>query len=233
MPGSVPIKVFAIAGPRPPLRCDLLRENPNPRLGDTRESFAMGSRMQEHDGASPAKIFVGGLPKDTTLETFVKHFEIYGEIVDSVIMKDRITNKPRGFGFITYKDASVVDKVIDDTHVFSGKTVEIKRTIPKGAAPLKDFKTRKIFVGGIPTTLSEDEFKNFFSEFGRVEDHEIIRDHATNRSRGFGFIVFEKEKDVDDLLAKKGNMIDLAGTKVSLVQCLLKSKIALAWFCIS
>ncbi|RRT83571.1 hypothetical protein BHM03_00012746, partial [Ensete ventricosum] len=54
IPGSVPIKVFAIAGPRPPLRCDLLRENPNPRLGDTRESFAMGSRMQEHDGASPA-----------------------------------------------------------------------------------------------------------------------------------------------------------------------------------
>ncbi|THU70502.1 hypothetical protein C4D60_Mb08t25690 [Musa balbisiana] len=144
------------------------------------------------------------------------HFEIYGEIVDSVIMKDRITNKPRGFGFITYKDASVVDRVIDDTHVFSGKTVEIKRTIPKGAAPLKDFKTRKIFVGGIPTTLSEDEFKNFFSEFGRVDDHEIIRDHTTNRSRGFGFIVFEKEKDVDDLLAKKGNMIDLAGTKVEI-----------------
>ncbi|CAL9109583.1 unnamed protein product [Musa hybrid cultivar] len=195
---------------RPPQR------NPNTRIGDICESFAMGSRMQEHDGASPAKIFVGGLPKDTTLETFVKHFEIYGEIVDSVIMKDRITNKPRGFGFITYKDASVVDRVIDDTHVFSGKTVEIKRTIPKGAAPLKDFKTRKIFVGGIPTTLSEDEFKNFFSEFGRVEDHEIIRDHTTNRSRGFGFILFEKEKDVDDLLAKKGNMIDLAGTKVEI-----------------
>ncbi|KAG6482683.1 heterogeneous nuclear ribonucleoprotein A1, A2/B1 homolog [Zingiber officinale] len=176
----------------------------------------MGSRMQEHDGASPAKIFVGGLPKDTSLEAFVKHFEQYGEIVDSVIMKDRHTNKPRGFGFITYKDASIVDKVIEDSHVFNGKMVEIKRTIPKGAAPLKDFKTRKIFVGGIPTTLSEDQFKNYFSEFGRVEEHEIIRDHTTNRSRGFGFIVFENEKDVDDLLAKKGNMIDLAGTKVEI-----------------
>ncbi|RWW19114.1 hypothetical protein GW17_00016859 [Ensete ventricosum] len=136
-------------------------------------------------------------------------------------MKDRNTNKPRGFGFITYKDAAVVDQVMR-THMFLMEKrlqVEIKRTIQKGAAPLKDFKTRKIFVGGIPTTLTEDEFKKFFSEFGRVEDHEIIRDHTTNRSRGFGFIVFEKEKDVDDLLAKKGNMIDLAGTKVSLVQC--------------
>lgn len=32
--------------------------------------------------------------------------------------------------------------------------VEIKRTIPKGAAQSKDFKTKKIFVGGIPTTVS-------------------------------------------------------------------------------
>ncbi|KAG6494305.1 hypothetical protein ZIOFF_049329 [Zingiber officinale] len=162
------------------------------------------------------KIFIGGLPKDTTLDAFVKHFEEYGEIVDSVIMKDRSTNKPRGFGFITYRDASVVDKVIEESHVFNGKMVEIKRTIPKGAAPLKDFKTRKIFVGGIPTTLSEDQLRNFFSEFGKVQDLEIIRDHTTNRSRGFGFVVFEKEKDVDDLLAKKGNMIDLAGTKVEI-----------------
>lgn len=45
-------------------------------------------------------------------------------------------------------------------------------------------------------------------------EHEIIRDHATNRSRGFGFIVFDAEKTVDELLAKKGNMIDLNGSQV-------------------
>lgn len=50
-------------------------------------------------------------------------------------------------------------------------------------------------------------------------DHQIIRDHATNRSRGFGFIIFDSEQVVDDLLAN-GNMIDLAGSQVSWVQCL-------------
>lgn len=33
--------------------------------------------------------------------------------------------------------------------------MEIKRTIPKGAAQTKDFKTKKIFVGGIPTSVGE------------------------------------------------------------------------------
>lgn len=45
-------------------------------------------------------------------------------------------------------------------------------------------------------------------------EHEIIRDHATKLSRGFGFIVFDSEKTVDNLLTN-GNMIDMAGTQVS------------------
>lgn len=54
---------------------------------------------------------------------FIKHFGKYGEITDSVIMKDRKTGQPRGFGFITYADPSVVDKVIEDPHIINGKQV--------------------------------------------------------------------------------------------------------------
>ncbi|CAI9089835.1 OLC1v1024479C1 [Oldenlandia corymbosa var. corymbosa] len=148
-------------------------------------------------------------------DQFVKYFGNYGEITDSVIMKDRHTGRPRGFGFITYADPSVVDTVIAETHIINGKQVEIKRTIPKGAAEAKDFKTKKIFVGGIPTAVTEDELNGFFSKFGKVVEHEIIRDHVTKRSRGFGFIVFDNEQVVDDLLAD-GNMIDMAGTQVEI-----------------
>ncbi|KAF8414284.1 hypothetical protein HHK36_002286 [Tetracentron sinense] len=167
------------------------------------------------EGASPGKIFIGGLAKDTSLATFTKYFGKYGEITDSVIMKDRHSGQPRGFGFITYADPSVVDTVIQETHVINGKQVEIKRTIPKGSVQSKDFKTKKIFVGGVPSTVTEDEFKNFFSKHGKVTDHQIIRDHATNRSRGFGFIIFESEQAVDDILAN-GNMIDMAGAQVEI-----------------
>ncbi|WCJ33131.1 RNA-binding (RRM/RBD/RNP motifs) family protein [Euphorbia peplus] len=180
----------------------------------------MGSKSKSDnphsgDGASPGKIFIGGLAKDTTYATFNNHFGKYGEITDSVIMKDRYTGQPRGFGFITYADPSVVDKVIEDEHVINGKQVEIKRTIPKGSGQSKDFKTKKIFVGGIPSSVTEDELKNFFSKFGEVAEHQIIRDHETNRSRGFGFVIFDSEETVDELLSK-GNMIDMAGNQVEI-----------------
>lgn len=59
-------------------------------------------------------------------DTFVKYFEKYGEIIDSVIMKDRQTGRPRGFGFITYADPSVVDQVMEETHVINDKQVIVK-----------------------------------------------------------------------------------------------------------
>ncbi|KAI9197959.1 hypothetical protein LWI28_007429 [Acer negundo] len=164
---------------------------------------------------SPGKIFIGGLARETTSAQFVKHFGKYGEITDSVIMKDRKTGQPRGFGFVTYADASVVDKVIEDPHIINGKQVEIKRTIPKGAMGSKDFKTRKIFVGGIPSTINEEELKDFFMQYGEVQEHQIMRDHSTSRSRGFGFITFQTDQAVDDLLAK-GNKVELAGAQVEI-----------------
>ncbi|KAI4350638.1 hypothetical protein L6164_005076 [Bauhinia variegata] len=191
--------------------------------GESNDVRAFGHREEDDDksqpltgdGASPGKIFIGGLARETTIDQFIKHFGDYGEITDSVIMKDRKTGQPRGFGFITYADPSVVDKVIEDTHIINGKQVEIKRTIPRGAIGSKDFRTKKIFVGGIPSTVTEDEFRDFFTHYGEVKDHQIMRDHSTNRSRGFGFITFESEEAVEDLLAK-GNKIEFSGTQVEI-----------------
>ncbi|KAH6824265.1 RNA-binding family protein [Perilla frutescens var. hirtella] len=194
---------------------DPLSDNQNddvPRTPDN-TNFEI-SHPHTGDGASPGKIFIGGLARETTSEQFIKHFGKYGEITDSVIMKDKNTGQPRGFGFVTYADASVVDRVIEDTHIINGKQVEIKRTIPRGAHS-KDFKTRKIFVGGIPTTVSEDEFRDFFSNFGEVKEQQIMRDHSSGRSRGFGFVTFESDKCVDDLLAN-GNRLDFAGSQVEI-----------------
>lgn len=58
-----------------------------------------------------------------------------------------------------------------------------------------------------------------------MKEHQILRDHTTNRSRGFGFITFDSEQVVDELLAK-GNRIDMAGTQVSVAVMMVVSTIS-------
>lgn len=82
------------------------------------------------------KIFVGGLASTVTEADFRGYFEQFGTITDVVVMYDHNTQRPRGFGFITYDSEDAVDKVLLKTfHELNGKMVEVKRAVPKELSP--------------------------------------------------------------------------------------------------
>lgn len=58
-------------------------------------------------------------------EAFTNYFSKYGEIADSVIMIDKHSGRPRGFGFVTFADPGVVDSVLEEEHVIDGRVVNI------------------------------------------------------------------------------------------------------------
>jgi len=78
------------------------------------------------------KIFVGGIPPQTTADDLRSHFGHFGTCVNAVIMMDRATNRSRGFGFVTFESEDTVDTILARTHQFGGKTVEVKKAVPKG-----------------------------------------------------------------------------------------------------
>jgi len=49
---------------------------------------------------------------------------------------------------------------------------------------------RKIFVGGIPSSVGPEELAHFFQSYGQVEEAFIIYDRYSGRHRGFGFVTF-------------------------------------------
>lgn len=70
------------------------------------------------------KAFIGGLHLDTTSDSLLTFFEKYGDIVDAVVMRDNVTNKSRGFGFVTYRKPHMLEKCLAGRpHVVDGKDV--------------------------------------------------------------------------------------------------------------
>ncbi|KAM1359519.1 hypothetical protein FF2_045827 [Malus domestica] len=169
-----------------------------------------------HRDSAAGKLFVGGVSWETTEENFSNYFSKYGEIVDSVIMIDKHTGKPRGFGFVTFSDPMVIDSVLEVEHVIDGRVVEVKRTVPRGDVGFKGAsKRKKIFVGGIPTSLTDDELGEYFSAYGTIVEHQIMLDHKTGRSRGFGFVTFENEDALDKIFSD-GKVHELGGKQVEI-----------------
>jgi len=47
---------------------------------------------------------------------------------------------------------------------------------------------KKIYVGNLPYSATEDEVRALFAEHGTVESVALITDRDTGRPRGFGFV---------------------------------------------
>lgn len=164
------------------------------------------------------KLFVGGLNKSSTDEEQLKqHFESYGEIIDCNIMRDQ-EKRSRGFGFILFEDATSVDKIIaakkDGTEfAIDDHRIEIKRALPKvprgndAQRHNMDRLYRKIFVGGLPSTASEEDLRGYFERYGRVNEIELLRDRDTQRLRGFAFVTFDDEDSADKCLQRRTHEI--------------------------
>ncbi|KAJ6811841.1 heterogeneous nuclear ribonucleoprotein 1-like [Iris pallida] len=161
------------------------------------------------------KLFIGGISWDTNEDRLREYFQGFGEVVEAVIMKDRTTGRARGFGFVVFTDPAVAERVVMEKHLIDGRMVEAKKAVPRDDQTVLTTRnsssshgspgparTKKIFVGGLASTVTDADFKNYFEQFGTITDVVVMYDHNTQRPRGFGFITYESEDSVDKVLLK-------------------------------
>ncbi|KAH6804869.1 hypothetical protein C2S51_029700 [Perilla frutescens var. frutescens] len=71
---------------------------------------------------SLTKVFVGGLAWETPKEAMRDHFEKYGDILEAVIISDKLTGRSKGYGFVTFKDSDAAKKACEDpTPIINGR----------------------------------------------------------------------------------------------------------------
>ncbi|XP_028855897.1 RNA-binding protein Musashi homolog 2b isoform X3 [Denticeps clupeoides] len=163
--------------------------------GDGSQATSGSPGDSQHD---PGKMFIGGLSWQTSPDSLRDYFSKFGEIRECMVMRDPTTKRSRGFGFVTFADAASVDKVLAQPHhELDSKTIDPKVAFPRRAQPKMVTRTKKIFVGGLSANTVAEDVKQYFEQFGKVEDAMLMFDKTTNRHRGFGFVTFENEDVVE------------------------------------
>jgi RNA recognition motif-containing protein len=72
---------------------------------------------------------------------------------------------------------------------------------------------KKLFVGNLPWSATNDDLQQAFSQHGAVTSATILTDKMTGRSRGFGFVEMENDAEAEAAIAAL-NGTDMGGRKI-------------------
>ena len=72
---------------------------------------------------------------------------------------------------------------------------------------------KKIYVGNLPFTASEDDLRELFEQHGEVHSVSVVTDRETGRSRGFGFV--EMDAQAADSAIAALDQADMSGRSLS------------------
>jgi len=81
------------------------------------------------------KLFVGNLSFNTTENDLNDVFAAFGTVTEANLMMDRMTNRPRGFGFVTMSSAEEAEKAIEG---LNGKDVDGRALTVNVAKPREE-----------------------------------------------------------------------------------------------
>jgi len=78
------------------------------------------------------QLFVANIPWDATEQDLQNLFQKYGNVVSVKVMKDLLTGRSRGFGFVTL-EAADIDKVVAETSntEFKGRQLKVDKATPR------------------------------------------------------------------------------------------------------
>ncbi len=84
-------------------------------------------------------IYVGNLSFETTDEQLREEFGAFGEITSANVIKDRMTNRSRGFGFVEMANKEEAQSAIEAIHGKSvdGRTITAAEARPREERPAR------------------------------------------------------------------------------------------------
>lgn len=79
------------------------------------------------------KLFIGNLPYSVTTDDLKQHFAQAGDVVDAVVIMDKMSGRSKGFGFVEFATPEEAKKAIEmfNEKDFNGRNIVVNEAKPQ------------------------------------------------------------------------------------------------------
>jgi len=156
-------------------------------------------------------------------QQLVDFFSQVGPVKEAQIVKDRVSNRSKGVGYVEFRSEESVEKALQLTGqkllgipiiaqlTEAEKNRQARNT--EGVATLSNgIPFHRLYVGNIHFSITEEDLRTIFEPFGALEFCQLQKEEQ-GRSKGYGFVQFTEPSEAKDALEKM-NGFELAGRPI-------------------
>lgn len=163
------------------------------------------------------KLFITSLPSSTTSNELLETFSKFGPIRSMDLIRDKNTNKCKGFAFLIYEDPSSALEAVKSCIELKERQIVVQ--FQKEGKDLKnskaEVKSRRLYVGNLPRGTTDLVLLNAFSQFGEIENAYVIKNPETGKFNNYGYVTF----------IKKENLLKALTTSVKIFNVVVKCRV--------
>ncbi|KAI9673754.1 MAG: hypothetical protein M1829_003991 [Trizodia sp. TS-e1964] len=169
-------------------------------------------------------VFVQQLANRLRTKELIAFFQKVGPVKEAQIVKDRVSGRSKGVGYVEFRQEESVPLAIQLTGqkllgipIIAQPTEAEKNRVTRTAEGATNSNPNQIpfhrlYVGNIHFSITESDLQNVFEPFGELEFVQLQKEEQ-GRSRGYGFVQFRDPNQAREALEKM-NGFDLAGRPI-------------------
>ncbi|GJC82480.1 CC1-like family splicing factor [Colletotrichum tofieldiae] len=195
------------------------RDDERPETSSKREA----TPQLTEDERDRRTVFVQQLAARLRTRDLKAFFEKVGPVTEAQIVKDRISQRSKGVGYVEFKNEDSVTQALQLTGqkllgipiivqmTEAEKNRQVRTTETTSAHP-NSIPFHRLYVGNIHFNVTEQDLQAVFEPFGELEFVQLQKDD-NGRSRGYGFVQYREASQAREALEKM-NGFDLAGRPI-------------------